>query len=220
MPRLVNSQFRSYVNDMTKKTWPDGWPPFTPSRRRFIFRTAIVAAFGAASTAAFIHGNGASWVLRADAQASDTASAADPGFDAFLKLSHFLTGKTALDGELAKAIHTALLETTPDTQSHIEQLNGFIQQNNTPAKQLQSVLDDAKSPLASTPKQIMKAWYLGIVGEGTKARAVAYEQALMYPPIADVIVMPTYARGVPGYWAAPPRFDTHAAPLTTPSSQS
>jgi hypothetical protein len=42
------------------------------------------------------------------------------------------------------------------------------------------------------------------VGQGDKSACVAYEHALNYRPLADVCVLPTYARGEPGYWARPP----------------
>lgn len=138
----------------------------------------------------------------AHAQAASASTDAD--FDAFIELSKYLTGKTALDIEIGRAILTGLQGDDASTSATIAQLNAFVARTNTPANMLQSVLDASQPALAKLPKKVVTAWYLGVVGTGKNARTVAYEQALMYPPIADVIVMPSYARGVPGYWATPP----------------
>lgn len=194
---------------MKKDLRPHGQPPFAPSRRRFMFRSAIALAFGGVGIAA-LDRDGAAWIASASAQQASQAlpgvqpGATGAGFDAFMALSRYLTGKSALDADQAQALYAGLLADQADLPQHIAQLQTFIAQTSTSANQLQQVLDAQSSPLAALPKLIMKGWYLGIVGSGAKARAVAYEQALMYPPIADVIVMPTYARGEPGYWAAPP----------------
>lgn len=174
-------------------------PPasFAPSRRQFIFGTAVLAAASIAGL------GGLSAVRRAHAQ---EAAATDADFAAFMRLSQYLTSKTTLDVEIGREILAGLRDDTPQVSAQIAQLNDFVAKSNTPASALQAALDGSQSALASLPKRIVSGWYLGVVGSGTKASAVAYEQALMYPPIADVIVMPTYARGVPGYWAKPPRF--------------
>lgn len=169
---------------------------FAPSRRHFLFGTAVLAAASLAGL------GGLSIVRRAHAQ---EAAAADTDFAAFMRLSQYLTGKTTLDVEIGRAILAGLHDDNPQVSAQIAQLNDFVAKSNTPASALQAVLDGSHSALASLPGRTVSAWYLGVVGTGTKARTVAYEQALMYPPIADVIVMPSYARGVPGYWANPPR---------------
>ena len=71
------------------------------------------------------------------------------------------------------------------------------------------------------PRQIVSAWYLGVVGaieqpadaeaglmppsavEGTAPmQTVAWEQALMFAPLAGTIPIPSYA--FRGNWAVPP----------------
>ncbi len=179
-----------------------------------MFRSAIALAFGGAGIVA-IERQRTPWIAAAAAQQAAPAagaplngdvlpSSSDADFDAFLHLSRYLTGKTALNTDLAQAIYGGLLADQADLPQHIARLRAFIAQHATPANTLQSTLDAQSSPLAALPKTVMKGWYLGIVGSGAHARAVAYEQALMYPPIADVIVMPTYAHAQPGYWSAPP----------------
>jgi hypothetical protein len=51
----------------------------------------------------------------------------------------------------------------------------------------------------------MSAWYLGIVGEGEHARAVAYESALNAAAVADVLAPPSYCTGEYGSWSRKPK---------------
>lgn len=168
---------------------------FAPSRRHFIVGVATLA--GAALATRVLPGV----VSRARAQ---NAGAVDADFEPFMKLSAYLTGKSQLDTELGQAIFAGLREQDAGFTKQVGDLNAFVARSSTPANALQAALDAGQSALAGVPRRIMTGWYLGVVGTGAKARAVAYEQALMYPPIADVIVMPSFARGVPGYWAKPP----------------
>ncbi|CAL8481211.1 sugar dehydrogenase complex small subunit [Caballeronia sp. S22] len=169
---------------------------FAPARRQFIFGTAVLATFGVAGFVGGMSARHSAW-----AQGS-TVSDAD--FAAFMHLSQYLTGKTTLDVEIARAIFAGLHDEDANVATQVAQINDFVARSKTPANALQAALDSTQPALAGLPKRIMPAWYLGVVGSGKKARTVAYEQALMYPPIADVIVMPSYARGAPGYWAQPP----------------
>jgi fructose 5-dehydrogenase small subunit len=177
-------------------------PLFAPSRRQFIFGSAIVAAAGLVGLARH---TGLPGLGNALAQTA-TGSASDADFAAFMRLSEYLTGKSSLDSEIGHAIFAILSDGDAHFTQQVAQINDFVTGSKTPANGLQAVLDSSQAAFASVPKRIMTAWYLGVAGTGTKARTVAYEQALMYPPIADVIVMPSFARGVPGYWAQPPRF--------------
>ncbi|WP_322044408.1 sugar dehydrogenase complex small subunit [Paraburkholderia sp. J67] len=177
---------------MTSSQQPPS-PLFAPSRRQFLIGTTLLASLSVAGLGA---------LSAAHAQAA--AASADADFAAFMRLSQYLTGKTALDVEIGRAILAGLRGDDANASAMIAQLNDFVARTNTPANTLQSVLDASQPTLAGLPKKVVTAWYLGVVGTGKNARTVAYEQALMYPPIADVIVMPSYARGVPGYWAKPP----------------
>jgi hypothetical protein len=169
---------------------------FTPYRRRFLFRSAV--AISTIGTTGMLGINLLSNVL------AQTPRSPKEGFAAFMQLSQYLTAKAALDAELGRAIYAGLVDDDPAFSTQVAALNDLLQHSPTPAGKLQKALDSGQPTLAATPKRIMAGWYLGVVGSGAKARAVAYEQALMYAPISDVIVMPTYARGVPGYWAQPP----------------
>ena len=182
------------MNESTRQARPAS--PLPSSRRLFLQRTALAAAIGGIGLATLQH----SWLTKAWGQTMP----ADDGFAAFMQLSSYLTGKKTLDVELGHAIYAGLADGKAAFAEQVHALNALLASTPTPAAKLQQTLDQAKSPLAAAPKQIMAGWYLGVVGSGKTARAVAFEQALMYAPVADVIVLNTYARGVPGYWAQPP----------------
>ncbi|WP_144107883.1 sugar dehydrogenase complex small subunit [Paraburkholderia sp. BCC1886] len=195
-----------------KKSGPQGKSPpsFIPSRRQFIFGSAVVVVAGVTGITGLARHGSLAGLASASAQnaASSAASGATAGgadFAAFMQLSQYLTGKTTLDAEIGHAIFAGLLDGDAQFPQLVAQLNDFVAGSKTPANALQAALNSSQPALAGVPKRIVPAWYLGVVGTGAKARTVAYEQALMYPPVADVIVMPSYARGVPGYWAQPPR---------------
>jgi hypothetical protein len=50
----------------------------------------------------------------------------------------------------------------------------------------------------------MRAWYLGLVGDAAACEVVAYESALMFDPVKDVLTIPSYCRDVPFYWTQKP----------------
>jgi hypothetical protein len=67
-----------------------------------------------------------------------------------------------------------------------------------------AALRAAEPPLAKTVGQIMRAWYLGLVGESPTVKVLAYERALMFDPVKDVLTVPSYCRDVPFYWTRKP----------------
>jgi fructose 5-dehydrogenase small subunit len=42
------------------------------------------------------------------------------------------------------------------------------------------------------------------VGDAPRVSVVAYERALMFDPVADVLTIPSYCRDVPFYWTQKP----------------
>jgi hypothetical protein len=62
-----------------------------------------------------------------------------------------------------------------------------------------------QSALAKSVGAIMRAWYLGLVGDMPHVKVVAYETALMFEPVKDVLTIPSYCRDdVPFYWTQKP----------------
>jgi hypothetical protein len=63
---------------------------------------------------------------------------------------------------------------------------------------------DCQSPLATVPRKIGTAWFLGVVGSDEKARRVAFGTVLNAEVVPDVLRPPTCAHGVYGSWARKP----------------
>lgn len=159
--------------------------PANPSRRRLL--GGLVTAY----TASLIP-----WAL--------AQPVAGPEHGAFVALSAILVGRRSLDAGLATRLYGALVAAYPrfavDAQALLTQIN---QRHIDPA-QLQNALDAAHSPLATLPRRIMRAWCLGLVGDGAATRCIAYEDALDAVMVADVLKPPTYAYGPYGSWSKAP----------------
>jgi hypothetical protein len=50
---------------------------------------------------------------------------------------------------------------------------------------------------------VVAAWFKGTVGHGQEAVLVTYQQALMYRPASDGLIVPTYCGNGPLWWTAP-----------------
>lgn len=159
--------------------------PENPARRR------VVAGFLTAYTASLVP-----WALAAPVK--------NDAHGAFLAVSAILVGRRTLDAALGARVQDALAATSPQFMANASALLALINQRHIDPAQLQATLDAEKSPLAPVPRQIMRAWCLGIVGEGEAARCIAYENALDAVMVADVLKPPTYAYGSYGSWSRPP----------------
>jgi hypothetical protein len=128
----------------------------------------------------------------------------DSAQSAFLDLSRMLTGRSALDATQAARLYDALAALSPRFQTDVQALLTLVKHRNIDLSQLQHTLDGEKSALASLPRAIVSAWYIGVVGEGEHARCVAFETSLMYVVVADHLTPPSYCHGGPGSWAQKP----------------
>ena len=166
---------------------PAGQPddPANPSRRRLL--AGLVAAY----TASLIP-----WAL--------AAPVTDAGHAAFVALSAILAGRRMLNAELGQRLHAALGGNEPGFDADCQALLKLIDAQQIDPAKLQNVLDASHSNLAPLPRKIMRAWCLGLVGEGEATRCVAYENALDAVMVADVLKPPTYAYGPYGSWSKPP----------------
>jgi hypothetical protein len=123
---------------------------------------------------------------------------------AFLALSAILAGRQSLDTMLAARLYEALLQNEPEFAQSAQALLTLINDRKIDPLELQKTLDNEKSPLASVPRKIITAWYLGVVGSGATARVLAYEHALNAVSVSDVLKPPTYAYGEYGSWKRKP----------------
>ena len=125
-------------------------------------RRAVLAGLLAASAASVIP----------PALAAPTTDAAH---DAFLAASKILTGRSSLDPDQASRLYDALLADDLQFAAGVQSLVTLIDQRKVDPLQLQHVLDSEHSTLAALPRKIVTAWYLGVVGDGEKARCITFE---------------------------------------------
>lgn len=156
-----------------------------------VTRRCVVASLLTGYTASLIP-----WAL---AQSAD-----GPDQGAFMAVSAIIAGRQSLDAGQAKRLYDALSADDKNFPAMVRELLTLINQRRIDPLQLQKILDSEKSPFAGVPRKIAAAWFLGIVGEGAKARCLAYEKALNAIIVSDVLKPPTYAYGVYGSWTAKP----------------
>lgn len=123
---------------------------------------------------------------------------------AFLGVSALLAGRQTLDTVLAKRLYDALVDDDAGFPVAAQALLALIDERKIDPAQLHDVLTDEKSPLAPVARSIARAWFMGIVGSGQKARTIAYEDALNAQIVQDFLKPPTYAYGAYGSWSHKP----------------
>lgn len=133
---------------------------------------------------------------------AQTAPNADQG--TFMGLSAILVGRQALDSAHAKRLYDALVNDDAGFPAATQALLTLINERKIDPANLHQVLTDEKSALAPVAQNIARAWFMGIVGSGDKARALAYETALNAEIVQDQLKPPTYAYGTYGSWAKQP----------------
>ncbi|NML31579.1 sugar dehydrogenase complex small subunit [Paraburkholderia antibiotica] len=170
---------------------------FSASRRAWVLGSCAVAA-----TLAFVGaGRSPSWL--GSAFAADAPAAG--GLDAFLALSQHLTGRSSFDTVLGKRAYAALSHADSQFAQNVAALNTWLQAHGgVPSDTVTQALQGEQPALAKTVGAIMRAWYLGLVGELPHVEVIAYEKALMFSPVADVLTIPSYCRDVPFYWTRKP----------------
>jgi hypothetical protein len=133
------------------------------------------------------------------------ALAASPEETKFLALSQLLTGRSPLDETIARRLYPALSAESADFAKQIQALATFAQSHGaSDVEALVASLDGADEALAQTLHGIIGAWYRGTVGAEGSIKVIAFERALMFDPVRDVVVVPSYCRAAPGYWVAKP----------------
>ncbi|MCX4143944.1 MULTISPECIES: sugar dehydrogenase complex small subunit [Paraburkholderia] len=170
---------------------------FSASRRAWVLGACATAAALAFAGA----GRSLSWIAPAFA---DTAPPGG-GLDAFLALSQRLTGHTGFDAVLGKRVYDALARSDSQFSQNVAALNTWLQgHGGVPSDTVTQALQVDQPALAKSVSAIMRAWYLGLVGDMPHVDVVAYEKALMFEPVKDVLTIPSYCRDVPFYWTQKP----------------
>lgn len=143
---------------------------------------------------------------------SFAADASGPHAGRFLKASQVLTGYDVLDPLTAQRISAAMIAQQPAMAEQLATLADLVQ---TPANLVtaEALLAAAKQAgVGDAALAVVAAWFKGTVGHGVTAQLVAYKEALMYRPVSDGLIVPTYCGNGPLWWTAPiPAADAPAA---------
>ncbi|WP_322045784.1 sugar dehydrogenase complex small subunit [Paraburkholderia sp. J67] len=171
-----------------------------PGRRRFV----TLACVSAVALAFTLVGRRVAPLTFGMAQALGAAPS-DRGYRAFIALSQRLTGRTRLDNVLGQRIYAALARASNEFEHSVGALNTWLKgHGGVPSDTVTAALKIDQPALASTVGDIMRAWYLGVVGEMPNVQVLAYEKALMFGPVDDVLTIPSYCRDLPFYWTQKP----------------
>jgi len=125
----------------------------------------------------------------------------------FLRASAVLTGQYALDPVIGRNIRS-LLATDADAGARIDRLVRAVEdlQHENPGNP-SALLDSDRfrqEDLGAVAKEVVRGWYVGIVGPDEAPTFVTYSDALMYRAVLDVHNVPSFCGGVPHFWAEPP----------------
>lgn len=145
-----------------------------PTRRLLLF--GVISAY----TASLIP-----WAL--------TQEATDADQGAFLALSAILAGRQSLDSAQAQRLYAALVADDPGLPAAAKPLLDTIEQRKIDPMQLQKGAGRRKVAAQHGAVADLDGVYMGIVGDGAKARCLAFETALNAQAVADVLKPPTYA---------------------------
>lgn len=118
----------------------------------------------------------------------------DSALDPFLDLSRTVTGYTDLSLLTARRIHDALVA---DRAAELDKLLSLAK-GKSDAKVIQSLAREAS--LGDMLIAVISAWYTGTVTGKTQTTVVAYREALMYRPVDDGLIVPTYCNKGPMWW--------------------
>jgi hypothetical protein len=165
-------------------------------------RQLVVGACASAATLSFASALGLPFGV---SPAFAFAPPAGGGLDAFVALSLKLTGRTNLSPELSKRIYDALAQSDSAFAQHVAALNAWLKAHGgVPSDTVTAALQAQDPGLAKVVGAVMRAWYFGLVGDMPTVKVVAYETALMFDPVKDVLTIPSYCRDAPFYWTHKP----------------
>ncbi|WP_153077213.1 sugar dehydrogenase complex small subunit [Paraburkholderia bonniea] len=177
------------------------FPPVSPAssiasmRRRWLLGAGASAAVLAFTLAAGGFSLKPAWA----------AGLSDSSYVAFLSVSRQLSGRSDFNLVLAQRIYTALSKAERQFTRDVGVLERWLENHRgTPSDTVMQALQASQPELLAPARAILQAWYLGLVGKHLTTRVVAFEQALMFAPVLDVLTIPSYCRDVPFYWTQKP----------------
>jgi len=194
-------------NDARRATDPGAHeaPPAASRRAWMLGACASAAGLAFAVAGRFGAAPGLSQIAGITPAFADTLPPAGGGLDAFIALSRRLTGHNTLDPILGKRAYEALSKADSQFTQNVGALNAWLQSHGgVPSDAVTQALQVDQPILAKTVSAITRAWYLGLVGDLPKVQVIAYERALMFEPVKDILTIPSYCRDVPFYWTQKP----------------
>ncbi|PUA17927.1 sorbitol dehydrogenase family protein [Glaciimonas sp. PCH181] len=145
------------------------------------------------------------WLQQASAQSTTVITPKIPAADSqqqrdFLALSVLLTARPKLNSRTSARTYAALSAQLVEFEKQSADLWQFAQTQQIKDVDALVAAVESNADLSKVLHQIVSAWYLGVVGNGAQGQVIAFEQALMFDPVRDAVVVPTYCRAAPGYW--------------------
>ncbi|NIE83067.1 hypothetical protein F3J11_03755 [Burkholderia sp. Cy-647] len=168
---------------MTTPHHRDDYVPSQAGRRRFVFGMLSLASLSVVDLWTEVHAS----------SATDHA-----GLDRFMQVSRLVSPRAA-DPATGAALYQALRERERGFDTNLQALAERIAARpGIDVDTLAADLDRSRlGALRQTLNAVTSAWYLGVVG----FRTYAYQTALMFGVVADVLSPPSYVRRGPLYWA-------------------
>jgi len=151
------------------------------------------------------------WLQQASAQSTTTAvvtpktaAASSQQQSDFFSLSALLTANSKLNPRTSARTYAALSAHVIEFEKESADLWQFAQAHQIKDVDALVAAVAGNAGLSKVLHQIVSVWYLGVVGNGAEGKVIAFEQALMFDPVRDAVVVPTYCRAAPGYWVTQP----------------
>lgn len=131
----------------------------------------------------------------------ETATTSPVIFGQFYLVSQAVTEHTNLSEGASAQIFNAFFRSQSDFAVQVSKLHALVN-NDQSASQLQTLAK--QKGLGELLTSIVTAWYTGTVGHGIDSILVSYKDALMYRPVSDGLIVPTYCGNGPLWFTAAP----------------
>ncbi|WAT01692.1 sorbitol dehydrogenase family protein [Rouxiella chamberiensis] len=131
----------------------------------------------------------------------DTATGDPVIFTQFFQVSKAITEHQDLSPGMSARIFNAFYQGSPQFPAQVSKLFALLKPG-LRAKDFQNAA--RQNELGDILTAIITGWYTGTVKNGTDTILIAYKDALMYRPVSDGLIVPTYCGNGPLWFTAPP----------------
>jgi len=131
----------------------------------------------------------------------DTATGDPVIFSQFFMISQAITEHQDLSPGMSARFFNAFYQGDPQFPAQVSKLYSLLQPS-LRAKQFQEIAK--QNGLGDLLTSIITGWYTGTVKNGTDSILIAYKDALMYRPVSDGLIVPTYCGNGPLWFTAAP----------------